>query len=110
MSGKEFQRELQSANEECGRLREENKRLRQLLTDYGIPITATRTQGPPLVQGMGSASNIVSHASDSKAKIAIDVFGCAVKCAVTQSGCARFSQCRVLIQRPAKAPSPKTWK
>ena len=71
MSGKEFQRELQSANEECGRLREENKRLRQLLTDHGIPITATWTQGPTLVQSMGSASNIVSHASDSKAKIAL---------------------------------------
>jgi len=71
MSGKEFQRELQSANEECGRLREENKRLRQLLTDHGIPITATRTQAPTLVQGVGSTSNIVSHASDSKAKIAL---------------------------------------
>ena len=71
MSGKEFQRELQSANEECGRLREENKRLRQLLTNHGIPITVTQTQGPTLVQGMGSASNIVSHASDSKAKIAL---------------------------------------
>ena len=71
MSGKEFQRELQSANEECSRLREENKRLRQLLTNHSIPITAIQTQGPTLVQGMSSASDIVSHASDSKAKIAL---------------------------------------
>jgi superfamily II DNA or RNA helicase len=72
MPGKEFQRELQSAQVECDRLREENNRLRKLLTEYGIPIPAIQTQGPMLVQSVGTAMiDAVSHASDSKAKIAL---------------------------------------
>src|SRR5215831_5016200 len=69
--GKEFQGELPSARAERERLLEKNKRLRQLLTDHGIRIPATQTQGPTLVQGAGSVIDIVSHASDSKAKIAL---------------------------------------
>jgi hypothetical protein len=48
MPGKEFQRELQSAQVECDRLREENNRLRKLLTEHGIPIPEIQTQGPSL--------------------------------------------------------------
>jgi hypothetical protein len=50
MSGKKFQRELQSAQVECDRLREENNRLRKLLSEHDIPIPAIQTQGPTLVQ------------------------------------------------------------
>jgi superfamily II DNA or RNA helicase len=71
MPGKEFQRELQSAQVECDRLREENNRLRKLLTEHGIPIPAIQTQGPTLVQSVVPAIDAVSHASDSKAKIAL---------------------------------------
>jgi hypothetical protein len=71
MSGKEFQRELQSAQVECDRLREENNRLRKLLSEHGIPIPAIQTQGPTLVQSVGTAIDAVNHASDSKAKIAL---------------------------------------
>jgi len=71
MSGKEFQRELQSAQVECDRLRKENSRLRQLLTEHGIPIPAIQTSGPTLVQSVGTAIDAVSHASDSKTKIAL---------------------------------------
>jgi hypothetical protein len=67
MPGKEFQRELQSAQVECGRSREENNRLRKVLTEHGIPIPAAQTQGPTLVQNVGTAIDAVSHASDSKA-------------------------------------------
>src|SRR5258706_7773530 len=71
MPGKEFQRELQSAQGECDRLREENNRLRKLLAEHGIPIPAIQTQGPTLVQSVGTAIEVVSHVSDSKAKIAL---------------------------------------
>lgn len=71
MPGKEFPRELQSAQVECDRLREENNRLRKLLTEHGIPIPAIQTQGPTLVQSVVPAIDAVSHASDSKAKIAL---------------------------------------
>jgi hypothetical protein len=71
MSGKEFQRELHSAQVECDRLREENNRLRKLLTEHGISIPAIQTQGPTLVQSVGTAIDAVSHASDSRAKIAL---------------------------------------
>jgi len=47
--GKGFQEELQSARAERERVLEENKRLRQLLTDHGIRIPATQTQGPTLL-------------------------------------------------------------
>lgn len=68
---KNFKRELQSAQVECDRLREENNRLRKLLSEHGIPIPAIQTQGPTLVQSVGTAIDTVSHASDSKAKIAL---------------------------------------
>ncbi|MBZ5667642.1 MAG: DEAD/DEAH box helicase, partial [Acidobacteriia bacterium] len=71
MPGKEFQRELQSAQVECDRLRKENKRLRKLLTEHGILIPEIQTQGPTLVQSVGTAIDAVSHSSDSKAKIAL---------------------------------------
>ena len=71
MPGKEFQRELQSAQVECDRLQEENNRLRKLLTEHGIPIPQIQTQGPTLVQSVGTAIDAVSHSSDSKAKIAL---------------------------------------
>ena len=71
MPGPEFQRELQSAQVECDRLREENNRLRKLLAEHGIPIPAIQTQGPMLVQSVGTAIDAVSHGSDSKAKIAL---------------------------------------
>src|SRR6266700_214259 len=71
MSVKEFQRELQSAQVECDRLREENNRLRKLLSEHGIPIPAIPTQGPTLVQSVETAIDAVSHTSDSKAKIAL---------------------------------------
>jgi superfamily II DNA or RNA helicase len=71
MPGKEFQRELQSAQGECDRLREENNLLRKLLTEHGIPIPAIQTQGPTLVQSVGTAIDVVSHLSDSKAKITL---------------------------------------
>jgi hypothetical protein len=69
MSGKEFQRGLQSAHAECDRLREENKRLRELLAANGISIPAFQTQGPTLVQSVGSAIDVVSQVSDTKAKL-----------------------------------------
>jgi len=71
MPGKEFQRELHSVQVECDRLREENNRLRKLLSEHGISIPAIQTQGPTLVQSVGTAIDAVSHASDSKAKIAL---------------------------------------
>jgi len=71
MPGKEFQKELQSAQVECDRLREENNRLRKLLSEHGIPIPAIQTQGPTLVQSVGAPIDTVSRASDSKAKIAL---------------------------------------
>jgi hypothetical protein len=61
MPGREFQRELQSAQVECDRLREENNRLRKLLTEHGIPIPEIQTQGPTLVQSVGTAIDAVSH-------------------------------------------------
>lgn len=71
MPGKEFQKELQSAQVECDRLREENNRLRKVLTEHGIPIPAAQTHGPTLVQNVGAAIDVVNHASDSKAKLAL---------------------------------------
>ena len=71
MPDKEFQRELHSAQVECDRLREENNRLRKLLSEHGISIPAIQTQGRTLVQSVGTAIDGVSHASDSKAKIAL---------------------------------------
>src|SRR5258708_8540599 len=71
MPEKELQKELQSAQVECDRLREENNRLRKVLTEHGIPIPAAQTQWPTLVQNVGAAIDAVSHASDSKAKIAL---------------------------------------
>jgi hypothetical protein len=94
MSGKQFQRELQSAQVECDRLREENNRLRKLLSEHDIPIPAIQTQGPTLVQSVGAAIDTVNHASDSKAKIALlrslfrgreDVY--AVRCCPVGSRC-----------------------
>ena len=58
MPDKEFQRELQSAQVECDRLREENNRLRKLLTEHGIPIPAIQAQGPTLVQSVGQAIDV----------------------------------------------------
>lgn len=55
----------------CDCLREENSRLRKLLTEHGIPIPAIQTQGPALVQSVIPAIDAVSHVSDSKAKVAL---------------------------------------
>ena len=60
MPGKEFQRELQSAQVECDRLREENNRLRKLLSEHGIPIPSIQTQGPTLVQSVGATIDTVA--------------------------------------------------
>ena len=56
---------------ECDRLREENNRLRNPLSEHGIPIPAIQTQGPALVQDVGTAIDAVNHASDTRAKIAL---------------------------------------
>ncbi len=40
----------ESADAECSRLREENARLRQVLTDRNIPIPTTEPASPPAVQ------------------------------------------------------------
>jgi len=56
MPGKEFQ----SAQVECDSLREENNRMRKLLTVHGMSIPATQAQGPTLVQSGGSAIAAVS--------------------------------------------------
>jgi hypothetical protein len=71
MPGKESQRELQSAQLECDRLPEENNRLRKLLSEHGISIPAIQTQRPTLVQSVATSIDVVSHVSDSKAKIAL---------------------------------------
>lgn len=45
MPDKESQRGIRSAQIECDRLREENDRLQKLLSDHGVPIPQSQTQG-----------------------------------------------------------------
>jgi hypothetical protein len=61
MPGKEFQRELQSAQVEqtvYGR----KITAYGSLSEHGISIPAIQTQGPTLVQNVGAAIDAVSHA------------------------------------------------
>jgi hypothetical protein len=113
MPGKEFQRELQSAQVECDRLREENNRLRKLLTEHGIPIPAIQAQGPTLVQSVGPAIDAVMLPTPRPKLPSLEAFSVAGKMSMRSAGKTLMAgpdtcQRQIAIGRLTMQANPKT--